>query len=151
RGTLCELVGAAALPIDRLSRRIGFHRASAAQWSHIDPEIRSAIEAYANGVYAGATHGLPRRPHEFVLLRSQPTPWSPLDSLGVVKLISFTLAGNWDMELARLKVLLEDGAEALAALDPVYPPWHPVTAPPGQEAGPVIDRLSEELKTFSTF
>lgn len=151
RGTLCELVGGAALPIDRLSRRIGFHRAAAAQWPVIDAEIRTAIEAYASGVSAGVKHGLPQRPHEFVLLRSQPTPWSPLDSLGVVKLISFTLAANWDIELARLKILLEDGAEALAALDPAYPPWHPVTAPPGQQAGPVLDRLSEELKTFSTF
>jgi penicillin amidase len=151
RGTLCELVGGAALSIDRLSRRIGFHRAAAAQWPVIDGDIRAAIEAYARGVSAGATHGLPQRPHEFVLLRSQPTPWSPLDSLGFVKLISFTLAANWDIELARLKILLEDGPEALAALDPAYPPWHPVTAPPGQQAGPVLDRLSEELKTFSTF
>jgi penicillin G amidase len=151
RGTLCELVGAAALPIDRLSRRIGFHRAAAAQWPLVDPEVQATIEAYAHGVTAGATHGLPRRPHEYVLLRSQPTPWTPLDSLGVVKLISFTLAGNWDIELARLKILLEDGAEALTALDPAYPPWHPVTSPPGQEAGPVLDRLSEELKTFSAF
>jgi penicillin amidase len=151
RGTLCELVGDAALPIDRLSRRIGFHRAAAAQWPLVDAELREGIEAYAHGVCAGASHGLPRRPHEFVLLRSQPTPWTPLDSLGVVKLISFTLAGNWDVELARLKILLEDGAEALAALDPAYPSWHPVTAPPGQEAGPMLDRLSEELKTFATF
>ncbi len=151
RGTLCELVGGAALPIDRLSRRIGFHRSAAAQWPVIDSEIRAAIEAYAHGVSAGATHGLPQRPHEFVLLRSRPTPWSPLDTLAVVKLISFTLAANWDIELSRLKILLEDGQEALAALDPAYPPWHPVTAPPGQQADPVLDRLSEELKTFSTF
>jgi penicillin amidase len=151
RGTLCELVGRDALAIDRLSRRIGFHRAAAAQWPLLDDEMRSGTEAYAAGVSAAAAHGLPRRPHEFVLLGSRPTPWTPLDSLGVVKLISFSLSSNWDIELARLKVLLEDGAEALAALDPAYPPRHPLTAPPGQQAGPALDRLSEELKTFSTF
>ncbi len=149
RGTLCELVGPAALPIDRLSRRIGFHRAAAEQWPKLDAEVRDMIESYAGGVAAGAAHGLPRRPHEFALLGSRPTPWTPLDSLGVVKLISFTLASNWDIELARLKVLLEDGAEALTALDPAYPSWHPVTAPPGQQAGPMVDRLSEELKMFA--
>jgi penicillin G amidase len=149
RGTLSELVGRAALPIDRLARRIGFHRAAAEQWPLLDADIQAAVEAYAHGVVAGTTHGLPRRPHEFVLLRSRPTPWTPLDSLGVVKLISFTLASNWDIELARLKVLLEDGPEALAALDPAYPSWHPLTAPPGQQAGPMLDRLSEELQTFS--
>jgi penicillin amidase len=151
RGTLSELVGREALPIDRLSRRIGFHRAATAQWALLDAELRSMMEAYARGVEAGATHGLPRRPHEFALLGIRPTPWTALDSLGLVKLLSFTLAGNWDIELARLKILLEDGADALAALDPAYPSWHPVTAPPGQQAGPMLDRLSEELKTFSRF
>lgn len=149
RGTLCELVGGDALPIDRLTRRIGFHRAAAAQWPLLDAEVRDLIEAYTRGITAGATDGLPSRPHEFVLLRSRPTPWTPLDSLGVVKLLSFTLASNWDIELARLRVLMGDGAEALAALDPAYPPWHPVTAPPGQQAGPMLDHLSEELKTFA--
>jgi penicillin amidase len=150
RGTLSELVGRDALPIDRLARRIGFHRAARAQWPLLDADMQALMEAYARGVAAGATEGLPRRPHEFVLLRSRPTPWTPLDSLGVVKLISFTLASNWDIELARFKILIEDGAEALAALDPAYPAWHPVTAPPGQEAEPALDRLSEELKTFAT-
>jgi penicillin amidase len=133
-----------------LSRRIGFHRAAAAQWPLLDAEVRDMIEAYAQGVAAGTTYGLPRRPHEFVLLRSRPSPWTALDSLGLVKLLSFTLASNWDIELARLKVLLEDGPEALAALDPAYPSWLPVTTPPGKEAGPMLDRLSEELKTFTT-
>ena len=149
RGTLSELVGRDALPIDRLSRRIGFYRAAAAQWPLLDAEVRDAIEAYARGVCAGATHGLPRRPHEFVLLGSRPVPWTPLDSLGVVKLISFTLASNWDIELARLKILLEDGPEALAALDPAYPSWLPATAPPGKEAGAALNRLAEELKSFT--
>jgi penicillin amidase len=149
RGTLCELVGRNALPIDRLSRRIGFHRASVEQWPLLDAEVRATLEAYALGIQAGATHGLPRRPHEFALLDGQPTPWTPFDSLGVVKLVSFALASNWDIELARLKVLLEDGAEALTALDPAYPSWLPVIAPPGAEAGPVLDRLAEELKQFT--
>jgi penicillin amidase len=149
RGTLSELVGRDALAIDRLSRRIGFHRAAAAQWPILEADVRAMIEAYARGVAAGATHGLPRRPHEFVLLGARPTSWTPLDSLGVVKLISFTLASNWDIELARLKILLEDGPDALAALDPAYPTWLPVIDPPGKEAGPALARLAEDLKQFT--
>ena len=158
RGTLSELVGASGLPVDRLSRRIGFRRAAEAQWPLIDAELRADIEAYAEGVAAGATKGLPRRPHEFVLLRGRPTPWHPLDSLGVVKLISFTLASNWDIELARFKILLADGPDALAALDPVRIPGVSSTLVPGKErAGakddapnPMLDRLSEELKAFAS-
>lgn len=69
--------------------------------------------------------------------------------LAVVKLISFTLASNWDAELARMKILNEDGPEALRALDPSYPEWHMVTAPPGALAGPAADRLSEDLAAFA--
>src|SRR5262249_32334276 len=80
---------------------------------------------------------------EFVLLRSKPTPWSPADVLALVKLQSFTMAANWDVELARLKILLADGPEALAALDPRFPDWLPVSSPPGTAAGKVVDHLSE--------
>jgi penicillin amidase len=107
------------------------------------------LAAYARGVTAGATHGSPRRAHEFVLLRARPTPWTPIDPLSLVKVISFTLASNWDVELARWKVLLEDGPEALAVLDPAYAHWLPVTAPPGQAAGAALDRLAEELTAFT--
>jgi penicillin amidase len=150
RGTLAELVGGAALPIDRLARRIGFRYAALQQWNLIDGAVRESLEAYARGVNAGRTAGLPRRPHEFVLLRGQPTPWEPADSLGVVKIISFTLATNWDAELARLHLLEKDGPEALAALDPAYPDWLPVTTPPGQAAGPALDRLAEDLAAFQS-
>ncbi len=150
RGTLSELVGRDALPVDRLSRRIGFHRSAQEQWPVLDPAVQAMIEAYTRGVTAGATLGLPQRPHEFVLLRSRPTPWTPFDCLALVKLISFLLASNWDIELVRLKVLLEDGPDALAALDPAYPSWHPsIAVPSGQPIAPALDRLAEELKAFA--
>lgn len=149
RGTVSEMVGRAALPVDRLARRIGFHRSARAQEARIDPEVRAMTEAYAEGINAGRSHGLPRRPHEFVLLGAQPTTWTPFDGLAIAKMISFTLAANWDIELVRLRILLEDGPEALAALDPAYPHWLPATTTPGKEAGPVLDRLSEELKRFA--
>jgi penicillin amidase len=148
RGTLAELVGPAALPVDRLSRRIGFHHAAGQQFAVLDSEVRETLEAYSHGVTAGATLGLPRRPHEFALLRSRPSPWTPLDSLGFIKVISFTLCANWDSELARLRVLRTDGPEALAALDPAYPEWLPITSPPGQAAGSGLARLSEEISAF---
>jgi penicillin amidase len=148
RGTLAELIGPAGLPVDRLSRRIGFFHAAGRQWPVLDADVRAMLEAYARGVTAGATLGSPRRAHEFVLLRAGPTPWTPLDSVGMLKLVSFTLCSNWDVELARLQVLAYDGPEALAAIDPAYPAGHPVTAPPGQAAGPALDRLAEELGAF---
>jgi penicillin amidase len=148
RGTLAAWVGPEALVVDRLSRRIGFYRDSEQQWAMVPEEIKTWIAAYAQGVNEGIERGLPRRPHAFVLLRAQPTPYSPLDVLGVMRLQSFSLSNNWVSQLARLKILTEDGPEALKALDASYPERGPVTSPPTERAGPVIDRLAEGLARF---
>jgi penicillin amidase len=149
RGTLAEVIGPEALPVDRLSRRIGFHQSAKEQLPVLDADVLAAMEAYSAGVNAGTSHGLPVRPHEFALLGFQPTPWTPLDSLGVLKIMSFSLASNWDSELARLKILVADGPEALAALDPVYPAWQPLITPPGREAGPSADHLAQDMTAFA--
>jgi penicillin G amidase len=149
RGTLAEIVGAAGLPVDRLSRRIGFARAAEAQRAVLDAATASILDAYAAGVTQGATAGGTRKAHEFSILRTTPTPWTPADTIGILGLMSFALATNWDTELARLKILEEDGAEALRALDPAYPEWQPVNDPPGAPAGAVGDYLGSELAALA--
>ncbi len=148
RGTLAELVGAEALPVDRLSRRIGFRKSAERQLPLLDEETSSLITAFARGVTAGSTQGCGRVPHEFTLLRSKPSGYDTTDVLGLIKLISFELACNWDVELARLKMLTEDGPEAVKALDPAYPEWQPVTSEPYGTSGPTLDRLGEDLDLF---
>lgn len=147
RGTLAALTGPDALPIDRLSRRIGFHRSAVKQLDALDDDVRETLESYARGVSAGATSG-GRVAHEFAFLRSKPTPYEATDVLALMKLTAFLLASNWDSELVRYKMLLEDGVEAVKALDPTYPEWLPQTMVPGSAAGPVVDRLSVDLETF---
>jgi penicillin amidase len=48
----------------------------------------------------------------------------------ILKLLSFTLPSNWDVELARLRILLTDGPEAVAALDPAGRTSDPTPQPP---------------------
>ena len=145
RGRMAELLGPKGLSLDRLSRRIGFHRLAAAYLAAVDRDVCGYLESFAAGVSAGARWGAPKPPHELALLRSTPTAWSGADVVGVLLLQSFLLASNWDIELARLKILELDGPEALAAVDPVYPGWLPATSPPGVKAGPALDRLSDDL------
>jgi len=149
RGTVAEVVGVDAIALDRLSRRIGFHRSAARQLPVLSDGVRASVEAYANGVTAGETAGLRHRPHELVLLRRRPTAWTAADVLAVGKLQACLMVSCWDTELARLRILADDGAEALAALDPSYPPNHPVTAPPGAPAGAAIDRLASDIARFT--
>ncbi|MGH2719989.1 MAG: penicillin acylase family protein [Actinomycetota bacterium] len=149
RGTLAEIVGAEGLPIDRLSRRIGFTRDVDVQLGMLRPDIRDAFEAYARGINAGRTAGVERKAHEFALLFTEPTPWRGADVVTMARLQSFFFAFNADAELARLKILTEDGPEALAALDPANPDWLPVSSPPGSLAAPAVDRLAEDLGAFA--
>jgi len=151
RGTLSEVFGEETLSIDRLSRRIGFLDSARRQLPVLDDDVRAQIEAFVRGVNAGLTAGGPRAP-ELLLLRSEPSHWEPSDVLAFGKLLSFLLLGNWDVELARYKILLEDGADALRDLDPTpYPEAHPAAGAPGQPAGRAIDRLGEDLGRLSAF
>ncbi|MCL1587557.1 MAG: penicillin acylase family protein [Actinomycetia bacterium] len=148
RGTLAELVGVDALPIDRLSRRIGFHRSAVAQFDSLDKDVAGILDAYARGAYQGATRGGKKLAHEFTLLRSEPSPYEPADVLALMKLMAFLLASNWDSELVRYKMLTQDGPDAVTALDPTYPDWLPATVPPGKPAGPATDNLLSDLEFF---
>jgi len=145
RGTLAELIGADGLAIDRLMRRIGFRHHGEQLVAALGDRHRPLAEAYAAGVTAGATSGLSRRPHPFALLRSRPSRYEAADTLGFLCLQAFLLAANWDVELARLQILVADGPDAVEALDPVYPEWLPVCDRPGEAAGAAASRLSDDL------
>ena len=119
RGTLAEWVGPGGLPSDRMSRRIGFHRAALRQLLVLSTPIRATVEAYARGVTTGHSAGLSAKPHEFAIVGGRPTPWEAADVLALLKLQTFLLPSNWDVELARLRLLRSDGPAAVAALDPL--------------------------------
>ena len=145
RGTLAALIGVDGLPIDRLSRRIGFARYGAAAVAALADEDRARLEAFADGVNAGIGAGGGGRSHEFLLLRSRPTPFGAADALGFLAVQSFALASNWDVELARLRMLALDGPGAVADLHPAYPGRHPASDRPGQPAVRVVDALAADL------
>jgi penicillin amidase len=150
RGRLAEWVGAAALPADRAGRRIGFRRAAEAQLAALAPDVRRAFEAFAAGVTAGTTAGLPRKPHEFALLGGVPSAWDAADALGVIKLMTFLLPSNWDVELARLRIWHADGADAVLALDPTDHAGPP-SAPPPPDLLPLLRRLRADLADLPAY
>ncbi len=118
RGTLSELVGPRALEVDRLARRVGFRHSAERQWPVLSENVQAILRAFVAGINQGRTAGLSRPPHEIAILRGELTPWTPEDVLAFVKLQSFALPSNWDLELARFQVLAQDGEAALRNLDP---------------------------------
>lgn len=149
RGTLAAMVGPGGLAADRMSRRLGFGQVAAAQLPLLDDEVRVGAEAYVRGINQGLSVGLRRTPHEFALLRTRPSTWDVTDVLAFAGLQSFALSANWDAELARLKILSEDGPDALLALDQAYPASHPLTVPVAAAAGPALARLADDLAAFA--
>lgn len=153
RGTLSEIAGKAALPVDRLCRKVGFRHAALEQIGKVSAEGRLLLEAYTQGVNAGFSHGLATRPLEFVILKKSPSPWEPADVLSYMKLQPWFMASNWDCELARLRILLADGPEALLALDPTLAEIAGSTIAGGDipKAGGIamIDRLRDDMAALS--
>jgi penicillin amidase len=125
-GELSEIAGTPTLPLDRMMRTLGLHRAAAADAAALDPETRAVLEAYARGVNAYIAARGRFAAAEFILLGA-PRPWTPTDSLLWAKTMGLYLSGNWRTELAR-------------ATNPGAAPWPPTngTAAPHAAALPAF-------------
>jgi penicillin amidase len=121
RGRLAEVLGARALPSDRLMRVLGFDRLVEAQYARLDAPVRETLDAYAAGVNAwrAAHWGAP--PPEFAVLGLTPGPWRPADSLLWGKIMAMQLGGNWRDELFRARLAKKLPAEKVAELWPDRP------------------------------
>ncbi len=128
-GRLAEIVGARGLAADRWLRILGFRRIAEIEARRMSVEVGAEMEAYAAGVNAWIQQG--RLPIEFTILRYQPEPWTPADSLVWAKMLAWNLAGNWESELLRARLIDLLGAERAAKLEPPYPARCPCVIPAG--------------------
>ncbi len=94
-GTLSEIFGEIALDTDRATRTFGFARLGQTDWENADGDLRAAIQAYAEGVNAFLQHPDCPLPVEFSLLRYQPEPWRPEDSLTFSRVMIWQLSHAW--------------------------------------------------------
>jgi penicillin amidase len=104
-GELAEVVGQAALESDRDARRMNLRRIAEGQERALVPQQRAVLAAFARGVnYFIETHR-DRLPLEFTLLRYDPRPWAPSDSMLAGLEMYRTLTNSWRGELLREKML----------------------------------------------
>jgi len=111
RGQLSEIVGPAAIPLDKQFRLLRFGPAAERDVNLLDEESRIAIEAYARGVNKFIEQHQNRLPIEFTMLKYQPQPWLPADSLAIAGYMYQTLTNTWEDELDRAKVTARVGTD----------------------------------------
>jgi penicillin G amidase len=94
RGQLSEILGPVTVKVDKEFRILNFGRAAQRDYEQMDPERRKLMEAYARGVNEFIRQHASKLPMEFTLLRYQPTPWQPTDSLVIAGYMYRTLADS---------------------------------------------------------
>lgn len=127
-GLLSELIGPAALPLDRIHRVYGFHQAADAALPRLPEDEREALEAFSDGVNAFIQSHPDRWGLEFQLLGTKPRSWTAADCLKGLLLMHEDLSSTWRAELRNeaLKVLPDNQRRAL---QPVVTDWDQLIIP----------------------
>lgn len=127
RGELAEMLGAGpnnvALDQDKLHRTYGFAQAAEAEFANASPRARTMLEAYARGVNAYASSLDPKAmPPEFQILQYKFRPWTPADSIVVIKIFHEGLSSTWRLDIMRQAMAVlpaEKRAELLPEISPL--------------------------------
>lgn len=139
-GELAELFGKVALPLDKSTRRHGFRALAQKVYASLRPAEQNLLNSYTAGVNAGLA-ALPKKPFEYLVLRQEPTPWRPEDSLLIIYAMTLDLqdsAGNYELSLATVRDQLGTAGVAFfapvvgpddAALDASVAPLAPIPSP----------------------
>lgn len=121
-GRLSEVLGSDTIRFDKRFLTIGLRDAAKSEWERATPELRSALQRYAEGVNAATAQMIGRRkPIEFQLLGIDPPKWEPIDSLAIGRLLAWRLAENHQAELVRAVLAAKFGEPAARQLTGVYP------------------------------
>ncbi len=146
-GALGSVLGPGLTDADRFLRTLGLRRAAERDWAAMEAaggEAKAALEAYSAGVNRFLETHRDRLPVEFSILRVDPAPWTPVDSLAWGKLMSLTLSLNHPTELLRAQIAEKLGPQAVTELMAPYPADAPVIVPDGA-SGPRVEAQARAL------
>ena len=122
RGELAEILGKAVLEEDKKHRIYGFAKLSEQVAAKMPAEKRAMLEAYAQGVNAFiASRDEKTLPSEFRILKYQPRPWTPADTIVIGYLMTETLSTSWPIDVMRA-ALSDLPAERVKELLPEFSP-----------------------------
>ena len=110
QGRLSELFGERTVYIDTLLRHLDLYGAATRSVSAQTPEALAALEAYSAGVNARIEEinrdALGRGAPEMFLFPASLPPWTPADSLAVIKVMALQLSSHLENEVLRARTSL---------------------------------------------
>lgn len=121
QGRLAEVVGAEALPVDRLMRAANLKRSASELYKGSSPRLQKFFEVYARGVNAYLFRYRDKLPGDLASAGYRLEYWQPEDSALIFSLLSFNLSVNLQQELSALVLNQKVGADKLAWLLPSAP------------------------------
>lgn len=145
-GRLAEVFGESALETDRFLRTLGVRRAAQANFARLDNETRALLETYAAGVNA-FINTRPVLPVEFWLTGARLEPWTPVDSLGWIKMMAWDLGDNWRNELLRMRL---SKTLPLARIHELLPPYPGETPPEITDLRRLYNNIEKEGVRLAT-
>src|SRR5271170_3621347 len=136
-GTLAEVLGPSLLAHDRLQRTLQLRAAADRAIAALPPDQLHLLEQYAAGVNAAMALQRAHLPLEFRLLRYEPAPWTPRDTLLIGLVMFQDLTTSFPTELNREALTARLPPHLVGDLYPVvtwrdHPPAQPIvdlTAP----------------------
>ncbi len=122
QGRLSEIFGPDTLEIDELMRTLNLNGVARASLARQSDEGKAVLDAYANGVNARLnsirTEALGRGAPELFLFSNKLAPWTPTDSLAVIRLMAMQLTDKAQMEVKQARLSLSLTQERLRDLFP---------------------------------
>ena len=112
RGTLSEILGDEAYPIDYFLRQFGFVQVSKSALKNVDPELLIDLKIVLEGVNEYIKNNI--LPIEYYILGIKWEPYTVLDLLSVEKFLDFVVSYNYQMEITRDYVFAATNSSDLA-------------------------------------
>ncbi|MEM1164164.1 MAG: penicillin acylase family protein, partial [Pseudomonadota bacterium] len=145
QGRLSALLGARTLETDLLIRTLDLYGYASRALEHQSPEALAVLDAYAAGVNAWIRHvntqALGRGAPEFFVFGDGLAPWTPADSMSILKLMALRLSGGARSEVRRAQTLLTLSPERVADVLPDYPVPAQIVPRRPESVLPGIDRV----------
>jgi len=103
---------------DRFFRRLNFYGAAEAEVSKLAAGGRPLLEAYCRGVNDALDR---RRPWELRLVRHRPEPWTPADSVALVRVMGYVQLAQHQAEMERFVVEMVQAGVPRGHLEELFP------------------------------